>query len=174
MIRLFVSCLAIMLCLPFAVLAQDAMVAPAVPTAQVEDAPEPPPIRFESPYDYFDQSLMFSRSEILKIEAALAGIQNEAIDDVSTEDPTETEISVPENRYIRLGGIAYSGDDRWMIWLNGQRVTPRNMLPQIVDISVQKNYIDLKWFDELLRKIIKIRLKPNQAYEIRTGVLIPG
>lgn len=133
-----------------------------------------PPIRFGPQYDYFNESLMFTRSEILKIQAALVGVENEAIQNVESEDPTQEEISAPENRYIRLGGIAYTSDNRWMIWLNGNRVTPQNLLPEIVEIKVQKDYVDLKWFDSLLRKIIRIRLKPNQAYEIRTGVLIPG
>ena len=155
--------------------AQDAANAPgAQPADAAQEEVTEPPIRFDSPYDYFDQSLMFTESEILKIQAALTGLENEAIEGVSNEDPTSEELSVPENRFIRLGGIAFTTPDRWMIWINGQRVTPNNMLPEIVEIQVHKDYVDLKWFDELLRKIIKIRLRPNWAYEIRTGVLIPG
>lgn len=162
-----VSFILVMIICTLPALAQDAAVVD--PNAEKE-----PPIRFETPYDYFDQSLMFSESEILKIQAALVGVENEAINSIDNEDPTSEEINTPTNRFIKLGGIAYTSPDRWMIWINDQRVTPNNLLPEIVEIQVRKDYVDLKWFDEMLRKIIKIRLRPNWAYEIRTGILIPG
>ena len=134
-----------------------------------------PPFRMDSPYEVFDNSLMFTDAELLKIRALLAGVNNELIDETENDaGEGEEKNATPVRRLIQLSGIAYSNPDRWMIWLNGQRLTPGNLLPEIVDLKVYKNYIDLKWFDRGLRKIIKIRMRPNQIYDITSGVMLPG
>ncbi len=141
------------------------------------DAQPEPPYRMRSPYQPFDQSLMFTETELLKIRALLAGIDNESIQQAEEDpeaNPVEQTPAPSGPRRIQLSGIAYSSPERWMIWLNGQRVTPNQSLPEIVELQVYRNYIDLKWFDRYLRKIIKIRMRPNQIYDIANGVMLPG
>lgn len=128
---------------------------------------EEPPIRLGTPYLPFNQSLFFSEDDITRIRVTLAGMDSDLVTDGGEGDK-------PENRMLRLSGITYSGPDQWMIWLNGLRITPHNMPPQMVDISVARTYIDLKWFDNTLKKIIMIRLRPNQVYDINTGIMLPG
>jgi hypothetical protein len=145
-------------------------------TPVAETQPEPP-YRMRSPYQPFDQSLMFTETELLKIRALLAGIDNQSIQQAEEDpeaNPVEQTPAPSGPRRIQLSGIAYSSPGRWMIWLNGQRVTPNQSLPEIVELQVYRNYIDLKWFDRYLRKIIKIRMRPNQIYDIANGVMLPG
>lgn len=130
-------------------------------TAQQEE----PPIRLESPYQPFEQSLFFTEDELLRIRVALAGVSGDVVPDDGAKQPP---------RIIRLSGIAYSNPGDWTVWLNGVRLTPEKSLPEIVSMNVRETYIDLKWFDYGLRKIIKIRLRPNQVYDIATGILLPG
>ena len=71
------------------------------------------------------------------------------------------------------GGI-YRKPGDWIVWLNGHKVTPKNLLPEIVDISVQNERVHLKWFDIGINNVISISLRPHQTYDIVTGVLLPG
>ena len=125
-----------------------------------------PPIRIKPLYEPVKKSLLFSDDDILRIRVALAGVNADVL--------TDGKQSPPPRRLIQVSGIAYSSANDWMVWINGTRVTPYNGLPEIVDIYVREDYIDLKWFDYIAGKILKIRLSPNQTYDINAGVLLPG
>jgi|AntRauTorcE11897_2_1112592.scaffolds.fasta_scaffold03445_5 hypothetical protein len=135
------------------------------PAKQAEPEEEPP-IRIGTPYQPFNQSLFFTQNDIIRIRMALAGIDSDVVSD--------GEADKPENRVLRLSGITYSNPDQWMIWLNGMRITPYNMPPEMINVRVTEDFIDLKWFDNTLKKIIRIRLRPNQVYDISTGIMLPG
>jgi len=80
----------------------------------------------------------------------------------------------PEEREIRLGGIAYSGKDDWTIWLNEQRVTPNAVPKEVIELRVFNNYIEIKWYDDYTNKIFPIRLRPHQRFNIDTRIFLPG
>lgn len=135
-------------------------------TAEDTQPEKEPPIRIETPYQPFDQPLVLTEDDIIRIRIALAGVDSDVLDEGGP--------AINEKRLIRLSGIAYTNSRQWSVWINGARLTPQTTLPQIIDMSVHRAYVDLKWFDRALRKIIKIRLRPNQVYDIATGVLLPG
>lgn len=80
----------------------------------------------------------------------------------------------PEKREIRLGGILYNGPQDWTIWLNEQRVTPETVPKEVVDLSVSKDYIELKWYDDYTELIYPIRLRPHQRFNVDTRIFLPG
>lgn len=80
----------------------------------------------------------------------------------------------PEERYISLAGIVYGGGKNWTIWLNGQRVTPKALPAEILDLKVYREYIEIKWFDNYTRGIFPIRLKPHQRFNLDTRIFLPG
>ena len=146
--------------------APSAAASPAVP--QLPDMPE--------------ASLFLKESEVRAIEAALNGnfmppeleTQPEPVattDAGAVEDTGEPKPYVP--RRIRFSGMLYTSSESWIVWLNGKRLTPGRLLPEIVDIKVDRKEIHLKWSDHVLKKIISISLKPHQVYDIDTGILLP-
>jgi len=71
--------------------------------------------------------------------------------------------------------VVYKAADDWLIWINGQKVTPTVSMKEIVDIQVESDStVHLKWFDIGLNGVIGITMKPNETYDIVTGVLLPG
>ena len=137
---------------------------------EAEQEEKEPPIRQGEPYQPFDSSLFFTEVDIVRIKVALSGVTS----DVVSEGEEGEEGAAPKPRRLKLSGIAWSGPNQWMIWLNGKRMTPRSLPPEVIDVNVHKDYIDLKWYDYGFRKIIKLRLRPNQVYDITTGVMLPG
>lgn len=80
----------------------------------------------------------------------------------------------PEERYISLSGIVYESQEEWVIWLNGQRITPRAIPSEILSLHVSEESVDLKWFDDYTNKIFPIRLRPNQRFNIDMRIFLPG
>lgn len=83
--------------------------------------------------------------------------------------------STPQGpREIGLQGIVYNNVDEWTIWLNDQRVTPRAIPPEVIDLRVTEKYIDLKWFDASTNAIYPIRLRPHQRFNLDAKLFLPG
>lgn len=119
-------------------------------------------------------SLLFSPIEIAAIQRALAG-KVSGTEALHAKASAEAGGSIiPLRRSISLSGVIWRGKDSWTIWLNGQKVTPEKLLPEIVDIKVEKEKVTLKWFDIGINGVILISLHPHQTYDIVTGVLLPG
>ena len=117
----------------------------------------------------FTESLMFSAAELAAISRAMAGRVT------GTSMLTGANGAyIPERRVIAVAGVIYRKPGDWIVWLNGHKVTPKNLLPEIVDISVQNERVHLKWFDIGINNVISISLRPHQTYDIVTGVLLPG
>ena len=128
-------------------------------------------------------SLMFTEEEI---EAVKSGKTEELPTDVAPVDETTQEVVEPEfdpanppppiplNRKITLGGILYRAEGDWIIWLNGQKLGPENLLPEIQGITVASDKVYLEWFDIGINGIIRLTLRPHQQYDIVTGLLLPG
>lgn len=80
----------------------------------------------------------------------------------------------PEERDISLGGIAFVDANDWTIWLNGQRITPKALPEEAMDIKVFDEYIEIKWFDKYTNQIFPIRLRAHQRFNIDTRIFLPG
>jgi len=94
---------------------------------------------------------------------------------VNKDQQTTAKPVIPEQRLIVLSGVIFRKKGDWVVWINGQKVTPDNYLPEIIDIKVENSsYVHLKWYDIGLQDVISITLRPNQIYDITTGVLLPG
>lgn len=80
----------------------------------------------------------------------------------------------PGLRELSLGGIAFGSGERWTVWLNGVRITPDAIPPQVMDIKVSRAYIDLKWFDGYTNKIYPIRMRPHERFNLDSRIFLPG
>ncbi len=121
----------------------------------------------------FEGSLFYSNSEVGIIRDALSGHFRE---DVSL--PTDSVDGVPiplANPLISISGVLYRGPGNWVVWMNGQKVTPGNLLPELVDIDVQSSsYVRFKWYDSTRQKLATVNLRPHQTYDISTDITWPG
>ena len=119
---------------------------------------------YSSRYPGFSSSLFLTPLEMLTLERALSG-----------KDATlGGGGAVIPKRYIDVDGLLYKSSSNWVVWINGKRLTPGYLLPEIVGIHVMKDRIYLEWFDSVFNKIITINLRPHQIYDIQSGILLPG
>ncbi len=117
----------------------------------------------------FRGSFFLSPLEIAAIQQALNGRVIKAATLAGDSKP------VPAYRVIRVSGVLYRSPADWVVWMNNHKVTPDNLLPEIVDISVKdSSKVSLKWYDVGLNQVISITLRPHETYDIPTGILIPG
>lgn len=77
-------------------------------------------------------------------------------------------------RELALSGILFNSDTDWTIYLNKHRITPDSLPVEIVDIKVFKDYIELRWFDQVSNQIYPVRLRPNQRFNLDARVFLPG
>lgn len=120
----------------------------------------------EQLYAPFEGTLMFSKVEMAAINTALSGYVSPTVGG-SPEEAVKP-------RLIKLGGVVYRDANDWTIWLNGYKLEPGRLLPEIAEIYVHENRVHLKWFDAPTNEIISITLRPHQTYDILTGILLPG
>ena len=75
---------------------------------------------------------------------------------------------------IRVAGVFYRSPSDWIVWMNNHKITPKDRLPEIIDISVKRSSnVSLKWYDATSNKILLITMRPHQTYDIATGILLP-
>ncbi|MCK5555609.1 MAG: hypothetical protein KAI76_05180 [Alphaproteobacteria bacterium] len=118
---------------------------------------------------FFRGSFFMTPMEIVTIQRALSGKAS------SNATLKVAKGEIPAHRIIRVSGVVYRTADDWIVWMNGQKVTPEKLLPEIIDIKVKdSSKINLKWYDIGLNKVISITLRPHQTYDIPTGILLPG
>ncbi len=95
--------------------------------------------------------------------------------------PTPTEIDNiddfepdPGPRDISLGGILFTDDDSWVIWLNGKRVTPDAVPEEVLDLKVFKDYIEIKWLDDYTNQVFPVRIRTHQRFNMDARIFLPG
>lgn len=76
-------------------------------------------------------------------------------------------------RDLRLSALIYNSKDDWSVWLNGMKITPDSDVTEVRYLNVNENYIEIKWFDAVTNKIYPVRIKPDQRYNIDTGLFLP-
>lgn len=119
----------------------------------------------------FTRSLFYTKQDLVQISKALNG-QSVNLDTPVSGGAGEV---IPQVRTITLTGVLYKGPGDWLIWLNGQKLNPRNLLREIYEIEVFKDSrVRLKWYDIGLDGVIDVTLRPHQKYDIVTGLLLPA
>jgi len=154
--------------------------APATPPAAANEQAEKPTTLQKFNADSFP-SLLFTYWEQVAIEDARrsrglnrAPTEAELLRDLEDDSEDILQPPPPEKRNIELSGIAYKARKDWTIWLNGERVTPDAIPEEALDLKVFKEYIEIKWFDEYTNRIIPIRLRANQRFNIDSRIFLPG
>lgn len=120
------------------------------------------------PVPPFDDSLLFSPLEVNAVRDAVE--KGRVRDVVRQEDVPD----VPAVRYLRVSGVTFRSEADWVVWLNGRQLTPDALLPEIIDIKVRKDKVHLTWFDKATGRTVVVVLRPNQTYDILSGLLLPG
>ncbi len=77
-------------------------------------------------------------------------------------------------RELALGGIVFSNGDDWVVWLNGQRLTPKAIPKEVMDIQVNKDVVELRWYDSWTNLIYPVRLRPHQRFNLDSRIFLPG
>ena len=91
-------------------------------------------------------------------------IEMESLQDIVRTGPRE----------VNLGGILFVSSDEWTVWLNKQRITPKSIPSEVIDIQVKKDFIKLKWFDVQTNQIFPIKLRTHQRFNLDTRMFLPG
>ncbi len=119
-------------------------------------------------------SIFFTPRELALIENAREGVVARLATDTELRD-AQNEQSVPKGpREIGVGGILYLNPNDWAIWINNQKITPERIPSEIMDISVGKDYVRLKWYDAYTNQIFPIKLKTYQRFNLDTRIFLPG
>jgi len=139
--------------------------APPVPVPGAPPVPAPQNLNAK-----FTGSLFFSPMDVAMIRQAMSGRKPGAGNlPLMAVGP----LILPD-RFIKISGVFYRSPNDWIVWMNGQKVTPKELLPEIVDIKVKNSsYVSLKWYDMGLRSVISVTMRPRQTYEITTGLIWP-
>lgn len=168
MTRIFFATLfaALLLAAPVVVFAQTPPANAAAP-AESQDAASDAAAQAEPAW--FESSFLFSPLEMAAILQARAG---QAPGTAMLNAGSVT--NIPVQRQIRVSGVVYRSSNDWIAWINGSKIVPGKLLPEIVSINVEKETVHLKWFDIGMNKIISISMRPHQTYDIVTGILLPG
>ncbi len=153
--------------------AQESTPAPAAPAAEAPAAAPAVALTDVEKNAPFTGSFFFTRDQIADVKKAQAGRPPVTADNGDISGALEQ--LIPPHRVISLSGVFYRSPKDWVVWVNGEKVTPKKLMPEIVDISVEKNSkVHLKWYDEGLKSTLSITMRPHQTYDIGAGVLLPG
>jgi len=174
MMKLFRTLTVLMLLCATAVYARPTAAAPA-PAAMAAPAAGPavavppagPAMTPEEMNKPFTDSFFLTTLEITAINQALSGrlTKNQTLQTATAP--------IPPHRVIRISGVLYRSPMDWVVW-NNKKVTPDELLPQIIDISVKpSSKVSLKWYDAGLDQVLSITLRPHETYDITTGILLP-
>jgi hypothetical protein len=77
-------------------------------------------------------------------------------------------------REVSLGGVLYVSSDDWVVWINSEKITPKNIPSSIIDIRVNKDFVKLKWYDIQTNQIFPIKLRSHQRFNLDSRIFLPG
>lgn len=123
-----------------------------------------------------DNSLFFIPRELALLDDARRGVVARPATDQEVNSSQDLYVeNVPQGpRELAMGGILYQSKDKWTIWLNGMKVTPKRLPSEVLDIRVEKDVVRLKWFDAYTNRIYPIKLRAHQRFNIDTRIFLPG
>lgn len=124
------------------------------------------------------ESIFFSEEQLDMIFQASEGVLETVADETTESDPVkaaEKEAPVDRGRRIlTLSGVVYQSSKDWTIWLNGERVTPKNIPENVRGLIVTNDHIRLRWFDKATNRIVNLTLRPHQQYNLDLDLISPG
>jgi hypothetical protein len=130
-----------------------------------------PPVDIEKMPSLF--LTVWERDLIINARKGLVTRDPEAPD--TTPEVASIDLSMFESpRDLRLSGIVYRGSKDWVIWLNAKRIAPNALPPEIMNIKVFKDYVEMEWFDARTNQIFPVRMRPHQRFNLDARVFLPG
>lgn len=126
-----------------------------------------------------DFSLLFTQGELDLLKDAEKGLVARPATETEikqSEEQTINQAPPPQKgpRNITLGGIIYRASNDWVVWINGEKITPKNLPKAILDIRVYKDKVRLKWFDEYTNQVFPIKMRAHQRFNIDSRIFLPG
>lgn len=115
-------------------------------------------------------SLFFTPEALALLKDAIKGL-NTGIAGGDVGPGSEKE---PGIRELALGGIVFKEEGDWTIWLNGRRITPDTIPGEIFDLKVQKEYVDIKWYDAFTNRLFPVRLRANERFNLDSRLFLTG
>ena len=159
--------------------------APAAQTAQAVSPADAPKAAEQAPSPFTEgqdhsigvategkpDSIFFTPNQLAAIMRAKEGFlaPREAIDPANQGQP---ETVGP--RVISLAGIVYVNARNWVVWINGERVTRKNIPQRLIGLTVRPHVAHLRWMDIPNQRIVNITLKPHQQYLLDSDTIIPA
>lgn len=121
-------------------------------------------------------SLFFTPWQYALLQESKRGFLARPPDQGEVEDTLQgtPEQKVKGIRELSLSGIVYINAQDWTVWLNGQRLKPDALPPELLDIKVHEGHVELKWFDEWTNLIYPVRLRPHERFNLDTRIFLPG
>lgn len=117
----------------------------------------------------FQGSLFYTPQEVAMIQQVMMGAP------VIGGTVMSGGVAIQTRRFIRLSGVLWRGAKDWIVWVNGYKVTPKYMLPEIVSMNVKSSSrVNFKWYDLGLDEVLDVTLRPHQVYDITSAILLPG
>ncbi len=136
--------------------------------------PQPPSVMAAVDSDASDKisSLFFTPNQLAAIARANQGFiaPKESYDPNNQSNRPQD----PGPRVVTLAGIVYQGPKDWTVWLNDERVTPKNIPDHIMGITVEKDKVHLRWMDIANQRVVNITLQSNQKYLLDSDQIVPG
>lgn len=123
------------------------------------------------------ESIFFSIEElemILQVSQGIMTVGDEATAGTTGEAQAEQQPVDRGRRVLTLSGVVYQSPNDWTIWLNGERVTPKNIPENVRGLIVHTDHIRLRWFDRAENRIVNIALRPHQQYNLDLDTILPG
>lgn len=122
-------------------------------------------------------SLFFNKTEQVTLQDAIAKYESGEFNKDGIPEPDNSKTALDIFDYVReitLGGIMLRGEGDWVVWLNKQRLTPDRLPREVKSIRVYKEFVELKWYDEQNDRIVPVRLRPNQRFNLDSRTFLPG
>lgn len=115
---------------------------------------------FKPSYGTVGPSILYSRNEVTALKALLDDVERilalggspqplalaarPAGQEVGAET-TKAELPTLEFPVFHVASVVYRSHSDWMLWINGQRVTPKRQLPDLQIISVRPDQVQVAW-----------------------------
>jgi len=126
-------------------------------------------------FNYWEQTAIIEAKKSAESVGLTRGVTDAEIKaDMNKPLDQERVKPPPEERNVTLGGILYTSQSEWTIWLNGERVTPDALPKEVIDLRVYKHHVDMKWQDEYTRRLYPIRLRAHQRFNLDNRMFLPG